>query len=139
MTQVSSDPRTTNFPVQEEVAGGGVAWIDGEYLAADDAQISIRDNGLANSDLTMDVAAVWDGAFFRLDDHIDRLFRGCERLRFTPLPSRDLVREVMFEMVRRAGLRHAYVFVMVTRGAPVTGKERDLRELTPAFYGYALP
>lgn len=137
MTQSGSD--FLSAFEQEEVAGGGVACIGGEYIAADDAQISIRDNGLANSDLTMDVAAVWDGAFFRLDDHLDRLFRGCDRLRLTPLPSREQVREMMFEMVRRAGLRSAYVFAMVTRGAPVTGKERDIRELTPALYGYALP
>src|SRR3954462_6942294 len=123
-------------PEIDEVAAAGIGWVEGEYLPVNEARISIRENGFSCSDCTYDVVAVWDGAFFRLDDHLDRLFRGCERLMLEPPATREDVRPLMFEMVRRSGLRRAYVQVIVTRGVPAAGKQRDPRLLTPALYGY---
>jgi len=61
--------------------GGGCAWIEGEYVPIGDARIPILDTGFVRSDLTYDVAGVWQGRFFRLDDHLDRLLRGCAKIR----------------------------------------------------------
>lgn len=119
--------------------GAGCVWADGAYLPVFDGRISIFDNGLLFGDLTYDVVAVWEGAFFRLDDHLDRFWQGCEKLHLEVPMSRSEVREILFEMVRRAGLRDAYVHFMVSRGHPPEGKERDPRELTQRFYGYAIP
>lgn len=132
---------TQNPPLPEvdEVAAAGIGYVEGEYMPVNQARVSIRENGFSCGDCTYDVAAVWDGAFFRLDDHLDRIFRGCAELMLEPPVSREEMREVMFEMVRRSGLRRAYVQVLVTRGVPAAGKQRDPRLLTPAFYGYTLP
>ncbi len=62
----------------------GCAWIDGQYVPVGAARIPILDVGFVRSDLTYDVVAVWEGRFFRLDDHLDRLFAGCRRIRLTP-------------------------------------------------------
>lgn len=102
------------------------------------ARIPILDSGFSRSDVTYDVAAVWDGYVFRLDDHLNRLFAGCEKLRLTPPLSQEQVREVMIECVRRSGLRNAYVEVIVTRGVPAIG-DRDPRNWTPSFYAFAIP
>ena len=72
----------------------GYAWIEGEYVPIAEARIPILDTGFVRSDLTYDVVGVWGGSFFRLDDHLDRLERGCERIRLqSPLtrarPSRS--------------------------------------------------
>ena len=48
----------------------GVAFMDGQYLKMADAKISVLDYGFLHSDATYDVVHVWDGAFFRLDDHL---------------------------------------------------------------------
>ena len=117
----------------------GIGYAEGEYLPVNETRISIRENGFDSSDCTYDVVGVWDGAFFRLDDHLDRLFRGCEILMMEPPADREGVREVMFEMVRRAGLKRAYVQVIVTRGLPSAEKIRDPRQLTPQLYGYTIP
>ena len=60
---------------------GGVAWIEGEFIPAEDARISIFDTGFGHSDLTYTVAHVWHGNIFRLDDHLDRLLDGARKLR----------------------------------------------------------
>lgn len=116
----------------------GCAWIDGQYVPIADARIPILDAGFVRSDCTYDVAAVWKGRFFRLDDHIDRLLAGCARLRLAPPVGKEEIRSIMVETVRLAGLRDAYVEVVVTRGVPNPG-ERDSRLWSPRLYAYAIP
>lgn len=116
----------------------GCAWIEGHYVPIAEARIPILDTGFTRSDLTYDVAAVWKGRFFRLDDHIDRLLTGCKRIRITPPASKDEIRSIMIETVRLSKLRDAYVEVVITRGVPGPG-ERDPRLWTPRLYAYAIP
>jgi branched-chain amino acid aminotransferase len=122
----------------ENPYAAGCAWIEGEYVPIGQARIPILDAGFVRSDLTYDVVGVWDGCFFRLDDHLDRLERGCERVRL-PLPkTRGEIAEILSEVVSRSGLREAYVEAVVTRGVPRPG-ERDPRRWTPRLYVYAIP
>jgi branched-chain amino acid aminotransferase len=137
-----SDEATTQVSERDADAAGafasGCAWVEGEFVPIAEARVPILDTGFARSDLTYDVVAVWDGRFFRLDDHLDRLQRGCQRLRL-PLPlSPHEMREILIETVRRSMLRYAYVEAIVTRGVPTEGG-RDPRLLRPRFYAYAIP
>ena len=116
----------------------GCAYVDGAYVAPEEAKISIFDWGFLHSDATYDVAHVWQGRFFRLDDHLDRFFASMARLRLDPGVTRDEVRAVMHECVRRAGLREAYVEVLCTRGLPAPGA-RDPRSCTNRFMAFAIP
>ena len=127
-----------NSPVVSTIFESGCAWIEGEYVPVAEARIPILDTGFVRSDLTYDVVAVWEGRFFRLQDHLDRLFAGCERLRLRPPVSQGEVREILTETVRRTGLREAYVEAVVTRGVPGPG-ERDPRLWAQRFYAYAIP
>ena len=55
---------------------GGSVFIDGDWKPLSEAKISLFDWGFTRSDATYDVASVWRGAFFRLQDHLDRFRRG---------------------------------------------------------------
>ena len=65
-------------PAIPEVArfDGGCAFADGAFVPLSEAKISLFDWGFTRSDATYDVASTWHGAFFRLEDHIDRFFVG---------------------------------------------------------------
>jgi branched-chain amino acid aminotransferase len=128
----------STLEARRSVAADGWAWIDGEYLPMSEARISILDTGFVRSDLTYDVVGVWGGKFFRVDDHLDRLERGCEALRLEMPMGRTEVFEILHEVVKRSGLREAYVETIVTRGVPERG-ERDPRRLKPRLYAYAIP
>ncbi len=133
----AAHPATSPSPDTNPFAAG-CAWIEGEYVPIGQARIPILDAGFVRSDLTYDVVGVWEGSFFRLDDHMERLAAGLERIRLEcPLPF-DEVRRILFDVVRRSGLRNAYVESIVTRGVPAPG-ERDPRKWTPRFYAYAIP
>jgi branched-subunit amino acid aminotransferase/4-amino-4-deoxychorismate lyase len=128
-------PPTTSA---ENPFAAGCAWIDGSYVPIGEARIPILDSGFARSDLTYDVVGVWDGSFFRLPDHLARFQRGLERIRLQSPFSSEEITEILCEVVRRSGLRDAYVEMIVTRGVPGPG-ERDPRKWTPRFYAYAIP
>ncbi|RFC68919.1 MULTISPECIES: aminotransferase class IV [Mesorhizobium] len=112
--------RASNNPLAD-----GIACVDGEYLPVYEARIPLLDQGFLKSDLTYDVPAIWDGRFFRLDDHLDRLERGCELLRLkSPMP-REEIKNRLVEMAALSGIRDGYVMIVVTRGL------RYLRQYAP--------
>jgi len=116
----------------------GCAYIDGDYCPTSEAKISIFDMGMTRSDCTYDVVGVWDGRFFRLDDHLDRFMRSVSRLRLDIGMTRDELESVLHGCVSRAGLQRAYVSMTCTRGRPAPGK-RDLRTCRNNLYCFAVP
>lgn len=124
-------------------AGGGgfpdgIAYVDGDYRPMSEAKISVLDWGFLRSDATYDVVHVWDGKFFRLDRHIDRFMASIEKLRMTLPVDRDGLIRVLNECVRRAGLREAYVEMILTRGHSPTFS-RDPRDAVNNFIAFAIP
>jgi len=116
----------------------GAANVYGELVPVAEAKISILDWGFLHSDATYDVVHVWDGAFFRLDDHLDRFFAGMAALRMSIPHSRAELVDVLSACVAASGLREAYVEMIVTRGTPEPGS-RDPRRCTNQFFAFAIP
>lgn len=116
----------------------GAALVDGDIVPIAQARIPMLDWGFLHSDATYDVAHVWRGRFFRLDDHIERFFAGMASLRMAIPHDRDAVRAQLVDLVRATGLRDAYVEMICTRGLPAPGS-RDPRSCTNRFYAFAVP
>jgi branched-chain amino acid aminotransferase len=116
----------------------GCAFIEGKYFPIAEARIPIQDTGFTRSDLTYDVVAVWKGKFFRLDDHLERFENSYTQLRMNPAISLAQMREILFECVRRAGIRDAYVEMILSRGIDEDGS-RDPRRFRNCFYAHAIP
>jgi branched-subunit amino acid aminotransferase/4-amino-4-deoxychorismate lyase len=116
----------------------GAAFVDGRFVPVAEARVPILDWGFLRSDATYDVAHVWRGSFFRLEDHLDRFERGIERLHLRPPYGRAEIKEILIECVRLSGLRDAYAEVICTRGIPSPGS-RDPRECANNFFAFAVP
>ena len=108
--------RNADLKASENPYARGIAWIEGELYPLAEARIPIQDQGFLRSDLTYDVPAVWDGRFFRLDDHLDRLDASCAKMRLRLPLDRRTLKDTLVEMVARSGIRDAYVELIVTRG-----------------------
>ncbi len=117
---------------------GGAAFVEGRFVPIGEARVPILDWGFLRSDATYDVAHVWRGSFFRLEDHLDRFERGMKRLRMRVPYGREETREVLLECVRLSGLRDAYVEVVCTRGVPPPGS-RDPRDCENSLFAFAVP
>ena len=116
----------------------GIAWVEGELVPLSQARIPLLDQGFLHSDLTYDVPSIWDGRFFRLDDHITRLEASCKKLRLKlPLP-REEVKRILVDMAAKSGNRDAYVEIIVTRGLKgVRGSKPE--ELVNNLYMFIQP
>lgn len=123
---------------QDEKFADGVAYIDDTYMPVAEAKIPITDWGVVRSDVTYDVVGVWNGAFFRLQDHLERFMRSVERLHMRCPHTPKEITGILSECVRRAGLREAYVEMVLTRGVPPR-HSRDPRDFENRFYGFAIP
>ncbi|WP_192355397.1 aminotransferase class IV [Mesorhizobium mediterraneum] len=99
----------------------GAAYIDGEFMPLKDAKLGITEWGYRRSDVTYDVVGVYYGAFFRLDDHINRFRTSMTKLRMNPKESNEEIKIVLAELVRRTGLREAYVAMDCVRSRPPRG------------------
>lgn len=116
----------------------GCAWIQDDYVPIRDAKIPLLDAGFSRSDVTYDVVAVWNGKFFRLDDHLDRFERSMKRLQMNLEVDRGDIEQILHECVQRSGLREAYVDMIATRGWPARGG-REPWTFKNQFYAYAIP
>ncbi|MGB1010947.1 MAG: aminotransferase class IV [Thiolinea sp.] len=116
----------------------GAAYIGGDIVPIAEAKISLLDWGFLHSDATYDVVHVWEGRFFRLDDHLDRYFAGMEKIRMSIPYDREDIRRILSDCVKVSGLQNAYVEMITTRGMPAPGS-RDPRTCTNRFYAFAIP
>jgi branched-chain amino acid aminotransferase len=116
----------------------GAAYVRGRYVPIAEASVPITDWGFLRSDATYDVVTVWDGSFFRLDAHLERFMRSCQRFRLDPGRTPEQVVEVLEQCLRLSGLRASYVEMLVTRGQPPWGS-RDPRLAVNQFYAFAVP
>ncbi len=99
-----------------------VVYINGTFYKGKDAHLSPFDHGLQGGDGVFDVAGVKFGQLYRLESHIDRLYRSAAAWAIEiPTPRAEL-REAVIETVRRNNVREGLTKYVVTRGVgePVT-------------------
>jgi branched-chain amino acid aminotransferase len=92
----------------------GLACLDGEILDASEARLPVTDEGLLRGDGVFEVARLYGGRPFALDDHLARMARSAANLRL-PIDT-DAVRADVERLAGRAGAVDAKVRMLVTRG-----------------------
>ncbi len=116
----------------------GAAYVDGEFTPVAEARIPLLDTGFLRSDTTYDVAHVWKGRFFRLDDHLDRFLAGAAKLRFDLPLGKAEIAAMLHRLVALAGLTDAYVNVTASRG-PLPKGTRSPLACRNRIYAFAVP
>ncbi|MEM9358364.1 MAG: aminotransferase class IV [Pseudomonadota bacterium] len=116
----------------------GIAFCEGRFVPISEARIPMLDWGFLRSDAVQDTVSVFHGAYFRLEDHLDRFERNWSRLRMQNPYDRDTVRAILMEAARRAGFREAYVQMLMTRGRAPIGS-RDVRLANNQFWMFCIP
>ena len=124
--------------MRERAMTEGCVFIGGEYVAPEDARMSIFDAGFVWSDTVYDVTSTWAGWFFMLDEHLERFARSCAGFRLENPYSADEMRQILAECVARTGLDNCYVKIQLTRGV-IRSQTRDPRLGSPQFVAYATP
>jgi len=117
----------------------GAAWMGGEIIPISEAKISVLDWGLTRSDITYDVVHVWNGAFFRIDDYLERFMTSMGKLRLNVGLDKEEIRSALITLISTSGLKSAYVSMVASRGIPIIPGTRDPRACKNHFYAWAVP
>lgn len=99
-------------------------YLNGEFTPAAEAKISVFDRSFVYGDGVFEGLEVQDGGIFKLDAHIDRLYRSAAFVRIAIPMTKAAMREAIIEVVRRSRLRDGYIRPLVSRGAGPLGLER---------------
>lgn len=118
---------------------GGAAFIEGKFVPISEARLPVGDWGFTHSDVTYDVVHVTDGAFFRLDTHLDRFAKSLKGYRLDPGYSREEMRHILGKCVALSELQDAFVAMISTRGIPRVYGSRNPLDCDNTFIAYSVP
>lgn len=91
-------------------------YLNGNLVPKEQATVSVFDHGLLYGDGVFEGIRFYSGRVFRLDDHIDRLYRSARAIALTiPLDHGAMTRAVL-DTIRANGMTDGYVRLVVTRG-----------------------
>jgi branched-chain amino acid aminotransferase len=92
-------------------------YINGDFMPAHEARISVFDHGFLYGDGVFEGIRVYEGNIFRLRQHVQRLYDSAQCILLSiPLTPADMTTAIV-ETVQRRGLSDQYVRVVVSRGA----------------------
>lgn len=100
-----------------------IAYVDGEWREEDTAAVPIHDRGFLFGDGVYDTCRLFEGAYFRFEEHAERLHASAAVLEIEAPPIPDL-RAIAEELLARnadAGIDHAVLRITVTRGSGGSG------------------
>lgn len=105
------DPRNKDLKV----------WIDGKIVHRDDAKISVFDSAVQGGDSVWEGIRVYGGYVFCLEQHLDRLFDSAQAMHFTGIPTRDEIRQAIFDTLMANGMQdQSHMRLTLTRGEKIT-------------------
>jgi len=93
-----------------------IIYIDGKYLPADQAKISVFDHGFLYGDGVFEGIRAYNGRVFRLKEHLDRMYDSAKTIDLHPPLSKDELAEVICELLRKNKLDNAYIRPIISRG-----------------------
>jgi D-alanine transaminase len=92
-------------------------YVNGEYVPENEGKISIFDRGFLFADGVYEVTAVINGKLVDYDPHMERLERSLNELRMGWPCTKDELKAMHLEMVKRNALSEGIIYMQVTRGA----------------------
>ncbi|MDG1470472.1 MAG: D-amino-acid transaminase [Ascidiaceihabitans sp.] len=93
-------------------------YLNGEYVAENEAKVSIFDRGFLMADGVYEVTSVLDSKLVDFDGHAVRLDRSLSELGMANPISKDDLLAVHRELVSRNDVVNGGVYLQITRGAP---------------------
>lgn len=94
-----------------------IVYVNGDFVPENEGKISIFDRGFLFADGVYEVTAVINGKLVDYDPHMQRLERSLNELRMGWPCSKDELKAMHLEMVKRNDLREGIIYMQVTRGA----------------------
>ena len=92
-------------------------YVNGDFVAEEDAKISVFDRGFLFADGVYEVTSVLEGKLVDFDGHAKRLARSLTELSMDAPVDEDELLAIQRELVQRNNLTEGVIYLQVTRGA----------------------
>lgn len=92
-------------------------YVNGEYVAEEDAKISIFDRAFLMADGVYEVTSIIDRKICEFPGHIARLHRSLSELKMKPACTDDELLAIHRELVERNDLDNGMIYLQITRGS----------------------
>jgi D-alanine transaminase len=114
-----------------------LAWLNGVYIAADEARISPFDRGFLFADGVYEVTAIYAGQPVDMARHLDRLERSLRELKFGVTVHRAEIEAVHRKLAADNAIEEGYIYLQATRGS--YGKRDFVAPVSPrpTLFAYA--
>ncbi len=93
-----------------------IIYLNGEYVPAEEARVSVFDRGFLYGDGIYETLRVYGGRVFKLEEHLVRLERSAQLIRMDPPLSREAFAEAIDTCLKVNDLSDALVRIGVSRG-----------------------
>jgi len=91
-------------------------WINGKFVDPDKAKVSVFDRGFMYGDGVFETMRSYAGRAFKLDRHLDRIFRAMDAIGIKRRYSKRCIEKAINSTLRANHLSGAYIKLIVTRG-----------------------
>lgn len=96
-----------------------IVYLNGSYLPASDAKISLFDRGYLMADSVYEVSAVVNGKLIDNANHLQRLRRSMQEIQMNLELSDSAIIAIQEEIIARNNLQFGEVYLQVSRGAGI--------------------
>ncbi|WP_375414768.1 D-amino-acid transaminase [uncultured Bradyrhizobium sp.] len=96
-----------------------IVYVDGSFVPAADAKVSVFDRGFLFADGIYEVSAVLDGKLIDNDSHLARLQRSVGEIALALPVTLQRIVDIQKELIARNDLTDGLVYLQVTRGAAI--------------------
>lgn len=97
-----------------------IVYLNGDWIALEDAKIPITDRGFLFSDGVFETARLHRGKYFRLHQHLQRLHESARTLKLKAPPESDLV-HIAEQLAAQNDVTEGSLRITVTRGSGGSG------------------
>lgn len=108
-----------------------VVYVNGDYVAAAEAKVSVFDRGFLFGDGIYEVTAVVDGQLVESDAHLSRLARSAREIGISLPWTAAEIESVEKQLIVKNDLREGLVYLQVTRG--VADRDFTYGSLVPSL------
>jgi branched-chain amino acid aminotransferase len=91
-------------------------YLDGELVPASQAKVSVYDHGFLYGDGVFEGLRIYNRRVFRLDAHIERLYRSAKAIWLDPPMSKAEFKEAINQTVAANRLENGYIRAIISRG-----------------------
>lgn len=91
-------------------------YVNGDIVPEEEAKISVFDHGYLYGDGIFEGIRAYEGRVFRLNEHIDRLYKSAKTIMMEIPLSQEEMKSVILKTIRENKLQDAYIRVVISRG-----------------------